>query len=468
MPNPLIDIKFSPKQHEAYLAIEDPDTEELLYGGAKGGGKSVFGVYWSYTTAKRLIQEYDLPARKYPLVVGFMGRKQSIDFNATTLVTWNKMIPEQAYVIREIEKVRYIVIERRAAIQIGGMDKTETINKFNSAEYAFYFIDQAEELTQDDIGLIRGTRRLIINGHTPPYKGLLTANPRICWLKSEFIDQPVKGNRFVRALPADNPFLAKGYIEQLHKAFKHRPELIKAYLQGSWEDLDTANVVISFRDVKDNVNNEQYDKTVIKRITVADISEANGVDETVIYDLENTKIVDQEIYAHRTTMDTCGRLQAHARKNKSTLICLDKVGCGIGVYDRLGEIYADDKDKDVVTIYGFDSREKANDPITFGNRRAEVWWKAGQKFAERKCDIPNDPILIKELSGVTYHFRSNGKIFIDKKEDLKAQLGKSPDRGDTYVMALEALEMAEAYSKPDAYMREEREEEEYEYTPETC
>ncbi len=471
--NPKITMELSPRQAEALSVLEDPTTQELMYGGAKGGGKSVFLCYYAYRLCKQLIKVFDLPVRKYPIVAGFMGRKQSIDFKATTLVTWKKMIPEDAYDIREIDGVKYIVIENRVAIQIGGMDRSETINKFNSAEYAFYCLDQAEELTRDEIGLIRGTRRLKINGEAVVYKGLLTANPAICFLKEDFIDNPAPGNRFVQALPGDNPFLAPGYIEQLKKAFGHKPELLKAYLEGSWDDLDAANVIIGYKDVKKCVNNDQHDKTVVKRITVCDVSEGGGNDECVIYDMVNTKIVNQEIYNWNTLMDTCGRLQAHARQNGSNMIALDKIGSGAGVYGRLVEIYsADDKRADEMMIYGFDSRLTGknlskDDAITFHNKKAAAWWNAGVKFSEGKCDIPNDPKLINQLAGVTYHFLSNGKIIVDDKEKvIRPKLGCSPDRAETYVIALDALEIAQPVSKPDAYMREE--EGDYELSPETC
>lgn len=453
-------IVFSHKQSQALDVLADPLTQELMYGGAKGGGKSVFGCYWAYLKAHELITKYKLPQRKYPLIAGFMGRKQYIDFKATTLNTWRKMIPEKYYEIREVEGVRCIVIDNRIAIQLGGMDRSETINKFNSAEFAFYFLDQAEELTQDDIALIRGTRRLIVNGHKPHYVGLLTANPRICWLKTEFITTPDVGNRFIRALPTDNPFLPDEYVPQLQKAFKHRPELLKAYLHGSWDDIDTEFVVIPERHVLKNVKNAQHDKRVIYRLTASDISELAGKDETVIYDLINTRIDNAEIYAHRSLMDTVGRLQAHAKQNKSNMIAADKVGCGAGVVDRLDEIYGDDEEMDV---YGFDSRTKGKDVgdgITYGNKRAEAWWHAAEMFAEGRCDIPDDPMLIKQLCGVTYHFR-NGRIFIDKKEDLEEKLGCSPDRADAYVIALDALRLARPYYKPDAYDRDDEDDEGY-------
>lgn len=448
------DFTLSKKQHSAMLTLQEPEVDELMYGGAKGGGKTVFGCLWCYHQALDLIKQFDLKGQDDPRlipVVGFMGRKQSVDFTDTTLRTWKRIIPAETYEIKKQE--RLIVINSTVAIQFGGMDSSDTVKKFNSGEYAFAFLDQAEELSEDEVGMVRGTFRLSFSGKHPAYKMLLTANPALCWLKDAFIDNPQKGCRFIQALPSDNPFLPDTYVATLQKAFGHKPELLRAYLFGLWEGLDGANVVISEANVKKNVCNTQHDLSVKKRITVCDVAgDEDAADETVIYDLENTKIVEQEIYSHNSTMDTCGRLVAHAKKNRSNLICVDIVGIGKGVYDRLCEIYADD---DSMTIYGYDGREQADDPLTFFNKRAESWWLAGIEFFEKRCDIPNDPILIKDLHSVTYHFHSGGRIQIDDKQKvIRKALRRSPDRGDTYVMALDALRIAEPVYKTDAYMRD--------------
>lgn len=445
--NPKVKFTITKKQAQALRTLSDRSVEELLYGGAKGGGKTIFGCIWSYLQAKKIIKNFKLKPAKFPLVVGFMGRKQSVDFNTTTLETWKRFIPSDAYELKKAEKL--IVIEKAVAIRYGGLDDSDTVNKFNSAEFGFFFLDQAEECTEEDVGLLRGTLRLKVDNLELDYKALLTANPAICWLKPAFITTPQPKTKFIQALPTDNPFLPSGYVNQLKKAFAFKPELLKAYLEGSWDDLDSASVVIPYRDVMKNVDNDQYDKTHIKRLTFADVSD-EGDDETVIYDFENTKIVDSEIYSHRSLMDTCGRIQSHARKNRSSLIGVDKVGLGAGLLSRLYEVYEDEKD---IVVYGYDGRVKAKDPDTFANHKAESWWRAAELFAERICDIPNDPVLISQLSSVTYHFKSNEKIALDSKEDLKEKMRHSPDRAEAYVMGLDALEHTPLYKPTDRYAR---------------
>lgn len=461
---PTVKFTFTKKQGEAYRALQQPHVEDLLYGGAKGGGKSMFGCMQCFIWAKEIIKKYKIESQKYPIVIGFMGRKQSVDFTSTTLETWKRIIPSDAYRIKQQEKL--IVIDNAVAIKYGGLDDSDTVKKFNSAEYAFYFIDQAEECTEQDIGLLRGTMRLKINGEHVLGKGLLTANPAICWLKSAFITTPQKGTMFIKALPSDNSFLPDNYVAILKKAFGFRQELLNAYLYGSWDDLEGAFVVIRSKDVEVCVNNEQYDKTIIKRVTTADIAgESEGGDETVIYDLVNTKIVDSEIYTHRSLMDTVGRIVAHAKSNESNLIEVDRIGVGAGVYSRLIQIYDNDPN---MTVIGFCGSEEAGDKETYANYKTEAWFKAAHMFYEKMCDIPNDPVLISQLSSVTYHYTTKDRMIIDKKEDLRKVLKHSPDRAETYVMGLDALERAKPVVKVDGYATHRGASDDYNFNSRTC
>ena len=192
--------KWTPKQTVALNALKRPDIKEVLYGGAKGGGKSVFGCLWCFKQALGIIKDCQIGRRKHPIPVGFMGRKRGVDFTNTTLETWKRFIPENAYVIKG--KPAEIILLNCVKILTGGLDNSEIVNKFNSAEYAFYFIDQAEEVDREQIGELRATTRLIINGKKIPGKGLFTANPAPSFLKEEFILNPTDNRVFIRALGA--------------------------------------------------------------------------------------------------------------------------------------------------------------------------------------------------------------------------------------------------------------------------
>jgi len=125
----------------------------LLFGGAKGGGKSFLFSLWVDYWVNWLITFFDLKPSENPVPLGFIGRKQSVDFNHTTLETFKRVIPSDHYVIREQDQE--LIFGGTAKVFYGGLDNKDRIKKFNSMELAFLGIDQAEETDRTDTDVIR-------------------------------------------------------------------------------------------------------------------------------------------------------------------------------------------------------------------------------------------------------------------------------------------------------------------------
>lgn len=424
---------MSVRQQRAFQILDDPTVTAVLYGGAKGGGKSVFGCIWLFIKALAVLDKFKLRPSKYPLPLAFMGRKQSVDFNDTTLETWKAMIPEDAYELRVGEKE--IIIKDCLKIQYGGLDDTNTIKKFNSAEYAYIFIDQAEEVLRDDYGMLRGTLRQTVNGHPLDYKVLLTANPADCWLRDDFLSGGHVENKFVQALPADNPFLPRGYVDNMKEAYKHRPEMVEAYVYGKWDVIAGFDLAIKPSWVARAMENQLKHNVYEKRIVVCDPARF-GDDETVIYVLHGGKLVDQMIYGQRSTTETAGNIARLYKKHRCHLAAVDGCGVGGGVVDMLRELPG-------VKVLDINSGSKPTTEAAqskYFNRRAQMWWEAAEMFSKEEVELTRDDILKRQLSAVKYSTDSKGRVRLESKEDVKDRLsGKSPDRGDALVMGLHAL-----------------------------
>ena len=395
---------------------------------------SVFGCMWSYLQAGWLIEKYGLKQREHPIPVGFMGRRRGVDFRDTTLETWKKFIPPGGYRLRPGDKE--IIIGEAVKICYGGMDNELVVAKFNSAEFCFVFVDQAEELTADQIGLLRGTLRLKINDEDVPTKELYTANPASCWLKGEFVDKARPGYRFIRALPADNPFLHGEYVPMLERAFEHRPELLAAYRDGSWDMLAGHDVV-----VKDLWIQEALDRTIHDRCgAIYLICEPSryGDDETVIYLMQDGDILGDLIFGKHDLMYTANRLHVLALEHDAEHIGVEITGLGGGIADRLVEMAGDS-----YQVHQIDPAAGATGanrhgggvkrPVIYLNRRAEMWDTAGRELEEGTIDLNyDDDELRRQLGQVKYEFKA-GKMKIEDKDKIKQRLGRSPDRADAWV-----------------------------------
>jgi len=427
----LPDLELTDKQTVASLALARDDVKEVLYGGAKGGGKSVFGCLWCLEKAYEIIERCNITERKHPIPIGFMGRKRGIDFTNTTLETWKRFVPEELYEIKG--KPAEIIIGDRVKILTGGLDNGDVVNKFNSAEYGFFFIDQAEEVDAEQIGELRATFRLIINGVKIKGKGLFTANPAQSFLKEEFILNPTPDRVYIQALPTDNPYLGDEYIEILKDSFKNRPELLKAYLEGSWDSLGGFNQVI--KDTWVSNASRLLRTPPVKKVLITCDPARYGNDETVIYCLENTDIKEAVIYGQKDLMHTANILHVLARKYDNCLIAVDVCGLGAGIVDRLIEMGND--------VIGIDNAGKSNEPEKYYNKRAEIWCRAADMFAGGDIQLMNiEPRLRGQLCTPAYEFR-NGRILIESKADIKKRLGNSPDRADAYVNGLHCLQYVE-------------------------
>lgn len=430
-----MEIRFEPdytdKQYDAIKALRKRGPIEVLYGGAKGGGKSHLGCAWMYIEAIRDIERYKIQARKNPLCLGYMGRMVGKDFKDTTLETWKRIIPENGYEIKG--NPADIIIANRVKYLTGGLDRREVVNKFNSAEYARAFIDQAEETDKEKILLLRAAthNRLIINGRKIPGKILWTANPRQCWLKSEFIDRRNKNKIFIRALPTDNPYLGEEYVKILKDVFCDRPELLRAYLDGDWDMLGAAEQIIKSIWIKEaRIKTIHGDK---KRPRLVCDTARFGDDETVIQYMETTDIEDEIIMPHCRSTEISQRLGEESYKHDDCPIVVEATGSDLGAA-VVDELIALGKEVVIFTPQGKSSQKKK-----YYNQRAEAWAITARKFAKGQMQLKNAnkkcnmDILIEQLCAPAYKFRKSRTI-IESKVDVKTRLGKSPDRADCFVI----------------------------------
>ena len=435
-----IKVERTDQQRKAWQALDDPNIRRLMYGGAKGGGKSWFLCVWLFTMVWAIMVQAKLRPSANPPHVAWFGRKQATDLTGTTLQTWREVIPEEYYKLRggTERDPKHILIADRIAIDYGGLDKQENINKFNSAEYIIIAIDQAEEVSKDDISVLRGSLRMVLKDSKGkpldiPFKELYTANPRQCWLKDDFINNPKANATFVPALPSDNPYLPDTYVDTLKDAFEHRPELLEAYLYGSWDALEGIDQVIKSQWITRVIGQKLYGYGKRPRLVVD--TARFGDDETVIYYFERFDVLKQWILPHCTSVQISNLMATQSRQHGNCPCIIEATGNDIGsaVYDELEAMGV------IVVLYS--PQGKADEPEKYYNKRAEVWATAAKMLSKGEsefnldCMSDNDIIKLRsQLCTPTYKFR-NGKTLVEPKADIKARSnGQSPDRADCWVI----------------------------------
>jgi hypothetical protein len=417
------------KQTAAYRLLTDSSDAAVLFGGAKGGGKSFFLSCWLLAWCKHLVQLFNLSPSANPLPVGFIGRKQSVDFNRTTLETFKRVIPAQHYELREQDQE--IIFWNRVKVFYGGLDNQDRIRKFNSAEFAFFALDQAEETERTDVDVLMASLRLKHNGIQPAYKQLYTANPADCWLKEDFIDNLQPRCHYIPALYTENPHLPSSYGDILTQAFRYNEAVLRAYKDGDWYALEASTSLISSR-MLNELKEIHHLPLDIRRIIACDPS--LGGDECVIYAMENGAITEQLILHERDTMKIVGHIIAMSARLRIPNFAIDTIGIGQGITDRLREL------RPSANVNGINSAESARDEERFANRRAEMWFTVMKRIQDHAIPYPMDEELRNQLTAMRFKIvNSNGKVQLEPKVDTKKRIGRSPDRADAFVMGLWAI-----------------------------
>ena len=397
-------------------AFHNDTHKYTLIGGAKYGGKS-----------KALCWEAFRLSMKYPGNYGFLGRKRGSDFKTSTLRTFINEIPS-IYIHKKQEHL--LVFPNGSEIIYGGLDNREDIEKFNSMELGFFGIDQAEEMSDEDWKAVAGTLRYKLpNGERPQYRGMLSCNPKVCWLKDKFITRPDEDYHFIQALPASNPSQgADEYIHSLKELYKNKPRLLRAYIDGSWDDLAAVNTLIPNEKILMAANRELVKKGEEPVIIACDPSRY-GDDENVIYVFKGLKMIAQMIYGMTSTMETVGNIILLFKRHKGNIIIVDSV-IHTGVFDRLMELK--------YPVVSFVGSEKASDPIKYkeGKVKMEMWDIVLDKFMKGEVSIFDDDILKNQLASMSYEVVSDAGERITPKEILKRDLGQSPDRAECCAMAI--------------------------------
>jgi hypothetical protein len=116
-----------------------------------------------------------------------------------------------------------------------------------------------------------------------------------------------------------------------------------------------------------------------------------------------------------------------ADEEKPDVIAVDATGIGGAVADFIRH-----KGYNAIDIV---SNSKAFRQDKFINKRVEMWFKFRELLRTNQLDIPNDDVLVGQLTSPKYQFDAQGRYVLEKKEDMKKRGLSSPDRGDAVILA---------------------------------
>lgn len=115
---------------------------------------------------------------------------------------------------------------------------------------------------------------------------------------------------------------------------------------------------------------------------------------------------------------------------------VDVVGVGASAYDHLDGLRVN-----VVASNGAaaSAARDRSGQLGFVNRRAEWWWRMREALDPHYGDslaLPPDRALLADLCAPRWRMTARG-VQVEAKEEVVKRLGRSPDRGDSAVLALQ-------------------------------
>jgi hypothetical protein len=250
---------------------------------------------------------------------------------------------------------------------------------------------------------------------------------------------------FIRSTLDDNPDYAEGDYavrlanapEELRKRYE-RGEFVSEPVDGDWQVIPTLWVMEAQTRWKEMDARFPGPPSGVDMTSIGVDVAQGGHDRTVLaprYGEWFAPIITKPGKETPNGPAVAGLVMMHMRHAAQINIDLGG-GWGGSAYDFL-------KGNDACSILGFVPSETAmgktvDGRLKFKNKRAESWWRLREALDPAgpfRLALPPDPELKTELTSVHWQLMPGGVIQLESKDDIKAELRRSPDKGDAVVLA---------------------------------
>lgn len=427
-------MKLSHKQTIAIDLLEDNKTNEVQYGGAAGGGKSILATYW---LTKNCL--------KYPNTRWLLGRAKMKTLKETTLKSLFKVFHMQNITnnyyryngANDKENPNSIEFYNGSLILLKDLyyyPSDPEFDELGSLEITGAAIDENSQITEKCWNIVMSRIRHDVSKNNLIPKMFGSCNPTKNFVYSRFYKPYKEGTlsddkAFIQALVTDNPNVDEHYYNNLLKLDIRSKERL---LFGNWEYDDDPFVLMEYEKIVDLFTNTHIiDGNKYMTIDVARL----GKDDTTIRVWNGLTSIAKKVIP-KCRIDDLTRLvrnlqREHGVPNSNTIA--DEDGVGGGLVDNLrcrGFV----NNSSPLQIFG----ETKN----YQNLRSQCFFKLAEIVNNSLMFLQNEPIadrerVVKELEQIKQiDADKDTKLKIITKEQLKIVLGHSTDEADNLMMRM--------------------------------
>lgn len=427
------DTHGNDKQKECVRAWLDDGITDIAYGGSKGSAKSFTGCSLIFGDA------FIYPGTHY-----FIARKKLNDIRKFTIPSIYEVfgiwgLTDDYYSFNGQDNYFTLYNDSKVfLLEAKYQPGDPQYARFGSMQMTRGWIEEAGEFELEAKNNLNASiGRWKNDEYNLTAKLLQTCNPAKNYLYSDYYKPSKDGTldkwkRFIQALPDDNKKLARGYLENLERTLSINEK--ERLLKGNWEYDDDPNTLFEYNKIIELFTNEFVTPGAQKYLT-ADIA-YEGSDLFVIMIWQG--LVVQEIIAIDKIDEVLVSKKIHDLRLKY------HIPLGNVIYDGDGLktfVRHSAKEGNLNGAIQFHNGGKALNDEKYYNLKAQCYFKLAELAEENKIYIPVKQYrkqIIEELEQIKKLVRKDDKDphRLEKKDDLRKRLGRSPDFGDALMMRM--------------------------------
>lgn len=214
----------------------------------------------------------------------------------------------------------------------------------------------------------------------------------------------------------------KVWVQKFIEQFSSDLDKMRVQIYGQFPSASTRQLIPTDA-VKKCMDFEAEGWEYLPKVMGVDIARY-GENSTVISIRQGRKVFPMKVLPKQDLMATAHEVAEAIKAERPVQVFVDGAGLGAGVVDRLRQL-----NFSVIDVNG----GNASLNPCYLNKRAEMWDEM-KEFIIGVCELPKDDTLLTELTVVEYGHTDKGRLRLERKEDIMADYGFSPDRADALAL----------------------------------
>ena len=257
------------------------------------------------------------------------------------------------------------------------------------------------------------------------------------------LGNPVRGNGFFyrthhelsedwwtrKVSCVDNPLVAEDFLRDMALRYGSESNAYRVRVLGEFPQADE-DTLIPLHLVESAITRDIKISPSAAVVWGVDCARY-GSDKSALIKRKGATLVEKgKTWRDKSTMELSGiilnEFESTPIVDRPAEICVDSIGIGAGVVDRLIELD--------LPARGVNVAESSSMNQKYLRLRDELWGKAREWFETRECVIPDDSNMVAELTSPRFAFTSTGKIRVESKDEMRKRGSASPDIADAFCL----------------------------------